>query len=72
MDILVKNSHLTSAKFKTARLINDKYVARAVNSGSLQLSDVGKDVPGDLKPLGYRIYIDTIENVVSKLKKLEG
>lgn len=69
LDILVKKSNNNTNKFRLANLINDKYVADKVNSGELELSDIGKLDEKQLKPIGSRVYIDSLENILSRLEK---
>lgn len=67
-DILIKNNiDSNTNKYRTASLINDKFIAESMNNGELLLNDIGKIVETQLKPLGSKIYIDTLENVTLRL-----
>lgn len=69
-DILVKHLDNSNYKYRNARLINEKSIAEKVNSHEVMLSEVDKLVPGQLKPVGHKIYIDNIDNIVNRLKAL--
>lgn len=69
-DILVKNSLDTNTnKYRAARLINDKFIADSMNNGDITLKDIGKTEKNKLKPIGSKIYIDTLENVTLRLEQ---
>lgn len=68
-DILIKNTTTSSQKYRAAMLINDSYAAELVNKGDIDLQDIGVKGKG-LKPIGHRIYIDSLENVRKRLAKL--
>lgn len=70
-DILVRNSTDNSSKSRSARIINDKFIAEAVNKGELNLSDIGILRDGEIKPIGDIIYICSSSELISRLKRLE-
>lgn len=69
-DILVRNSSDISNKSRTARMINDKFIAESINKGELNLCDVGIFRDGDIKPIGNVIYICSSDELINKLKRL--
>lgn len=71
-DILIKNADGNNNKYRSAKLINDKYIADSMNKGELVLNDIGKFKNNQLKPIGSSIYIDTLENVINRLHSLES
>lgn len=70
-DILVKNDADGNSKTRSARLINDKFVADEMNNNRISLSDINKLVDGELKPVGCKVYVDTLDNIIDRLSKLE-
>jgi hypothetical protein len=70
-DILIRNANSNSNKIRSARLINDKYIADSINNGDFTLNDINKTKQGELKPIGSKVYIDTLENIIEKLNKLK-
>ena len=66
-DILINNSESSGGKLRTARLINDRYVAELMNNGKLSLSSIGKFNGNNLKPIGQKIFIGTLEKVIERL-----
>lgn len=70
-DVLVRSSSEGGSKSRAAKIINDKFVADAVNKGELNLSDIGIIRYGELKPIGSSIYICSSDELISRLKKLE-
>lgn len=70
-DVLVRNSSENSSKSRAARIINDKFIADAVNCGELNLNDIGIFKDGELKPIGNTIYVCNSDELVSRLKRLE-
>lgn len=71
-DILVRNTNTHTAKYRAARMVNDGFIAEQVNNGLLELSEVGKEADGQLKPVGYAVYIDDMHNIIKKINKLYG
>ena len=71
-DILIKHLDQSNYKYRNARLINEKSIAEKVNSHEIVLAEADKLVQGQLKPLGHRIYIDNIDNLIHRLKLLSG
>ena len=71
-DILIKNTAITSQKYRAAMLINDAYSADLVNNGEIELQDIGKVREGQLKPIGHKILVGTLENVTKRLNELKG
>lgn len=69
-DILIKNVDSNNSKYRTAKIINDKHIANAMNNNGVSFNDIGKKVEGELKPLGNKIYIDTLSNVLDRLEEL--
>lgn len=69
-DILIRNADGTSSKSRAARIINDKYIADAMNSGEISLGDIGKSLTGSLKPIGSVIYVCSTDELVNKLIEL--
>lgn len=69
-DILIKNIDSNNSKYRTAKIINDKHIADSMNNNGVSFNDIGKKVDGELKPLGNRIYIDTLSNVLERLEEL--
>lgn len=66
-DILVSGINTDTNKCKVAKIINDKYTADKINSGEIRLDDIGKHVDAQLKPLGQKIYIDTLDNILDRV-----
>lgn len=71
-DILVKHLDQSNYKYRNARLINEKSVAEKVNSNEIMLDEADKFISGQLKPLGHKIYIDNIENIMKRLELLSN
>lgn len=71
-DILIRNSSENNSKSRAARIINDKFVANSVNSGELNLSDIGIFRDGEVKPIGNIIYICKSDELIHRLSGLEG
>lgn len=70
-DVLIRHTtDVTTAKYRTARLINDEATARKVNSGELTLNEADKIIPGQLKPMGQKIYITTLDTFIKRLDEL--
>lgn len=69
-DILVYNGVSTNIKYRAASAINDKYIAKLMNNNILELKDVGKQLDGKLKPLGCKIYIDSLSNILKHLDSI--
>jgi len=69
-DILIKNSGLESERSRLARIVNDKYTARLLNSDKYTLEDIGKFTGESIKPIGSLIYIDNINNLIKRLEVL--
>lgn len=69
-DILIKNTTTSSQKYRAAMLINDAYAAELVNKGEIELQDIGVRDGKSLKPVGHKIYIDSLDNVRKRLKEL--
>ena len=70
-DILVKNYDEPTVKIRIMRLLNDKHVAELMNNNKLELNNIGKFTINSLKPLGSKIYADTLENIVDRLNKFK-
>lgn len=70
-DILIRNSTDNNSKSRAARIINDKFIAESMNSGELNLSDIGVFRDGEIKPIGNIIYICKSDELVNRLKRLE-
>lgn len=71
-DILIRNSSENNSKSRTARIINDKFIAESINSGKLNLSDVGVFKNNEIKPIGNIIYICKSDELIYRLKGLSG
>jgi len=69
-DILIKHLDQSNYKYRNARLINERSIAEKVNSHEILLEEADKFLPGQLKPLGHKIYIDNTDNLVNRLKLL--
>lgn len=69
-DILIKHLDQSNYKYRNARLINERSIAEKVNSHEIDLGDADKFIDGELKPLGHKIYIDSIDNLINRLKLL--
>lgn len=72
VDILIRNASGNSNKSRAARIINDKFVAESMNSGSLSLNDINRIDEKQLKPIGCKIYICGTDELVNRLHKLEN
>lgn len=71
-DILVRNFDNTSNKLRAAQLINDKFVANKMNNGEISLDDIDKLDENSYKPIGSKVYIDNLENVIKALDRMKG
>lgn len=69
-DILIRNSSDNNSKSRAARIINDKFIANSVNSGELNLSDIGIFRDGEVKPIGNTIYICKSDELIHRLNGL--
>jgi hypothetical protein len=69
-DILIKHINTVNSKYKSARLINDRYTAEKVNSGQIDIDDIGIFESNKLKPIGSKVYIDSLDNVLNRLRML--
>ena len=69
-DVLIRHTDVNTAKYRAARLMNDEATARKVNSGELALNEADKIIPGQLKPMGQKIYITTLETFINRLDEL--
>lgn len=70
-DILVKNFDGNNSKYRAAKIINDRFIAESMNKGEITLSNIGKTKEGELKPLGSRIYIDELINILKRLNTIK-
>lgn len=70
-DILIRNSSENNSKSRAARIINDKFIAESMNSGSLELKDINRTLDGELKPQGSKILICSSDELIQRLKRLE-
>lgn len=70
-DILIRNSSENNSKIRAARIINDKFVADAMNSGELNLCDINVVIDGELKPIGSKVLVCSSDELISKLLRLE-
>jgi len=68
-DVLIRNSN-TSNKCKIARYINDKNIANAMNNNTISYNDINKFNDDELKPIGHKIFIATIEELIARLEVL--
>ena len=71
-DVLIMHIETVTSKYRTARLLNDEVTAKQVNTGELKLTDAGKIIDTDLKPLGQKIYIVSLSTFLERLDKLWG
>ena len=71
-DVLIMHIETVTSKYRTARLLNDEVTAKQVNTGELKLTDAGKIINTDLKPLGQKIYIVSLSTFLERLDKLWG
>jgi hypothetical protein len=71
-DILIKNVNNKGIKYRRAVEVNDISSAKYINSGDLDLDNVGQLDAFNLKPAGYSIYIDNLENIIKRLNMLRG
>lgn len=67
VDILVRNHDGNNAKYRAAKLINDKHSADLINNNNVDIDSIGLQNQVTLKPLGHVIYIDSLENIIEKL-----
>jgi len=70
-DILVRNANSANSKFRAARIINDKHIAELMNKGELTLDEIGT-FKNEFKPLGSKIYIDKLENIMKRIQEFIG
>jgi len=70
-DILIRVSN-NSNKCKLANYINDKNIANAMNNNIISYNDISKFVDGELKPVGHKIFITTVDELISRLEVLNG
>ena len=68
VDILVKSFDSNNTKTRLANAINDKYRADMINSGKLEIQDLDKFNDTELKPVGKKIYIDNLDNLLNRLE----
>lgn len=71
-DILVKNTTTSSQKYRAAMLINDAYSADLVNNGDIEIQDIGKVRAEELKPIGHKILIGSLEGIIKRLNEVKG
>ena len=71
-DILIKNFDGNTNKYRASKIINDKFIAEQMNNGKITLADIGKHIPNELKPAGYKIAIFSIEELLGVLDELKG
>lgn len=69
-DILIKNSDGNTNKYRAAKLINERFIADSMNKGEITLKDIGVFKEKELKPIGSRIYIETLDNILKRLNIL--
>lgn len=67
-DILVKNVDGASSKIRAARTINDEYTAELMNNTGMELRDIGKYEEGKLKPIGSKVFVESLANIESRLQ----
>ena len=70
-DILIKNYDNTTNKFRAARLVNDRLIAEQINIGSIELNDIGKFRDKELKPIGSKIYIGSMQDIIDRLNYIK-
>lgn len=66
-DILIKNSDEDNVKSRLASMINERNIAYLMNTGQIDLFDVGKFSPYELKPVGNIIFITSIDKLIKHL-----
>lgn len=71
-DILIRNSTENNSKSRTARIINDKFIAESINSGKISLGDIGVFRDNEIKPIGNIIYVCKSDDLIHRLKGLSG
>lgn len=69
-DIIVKNSSCRTTKTRAASIINDMFIADEINNGRLELNDINKKIDNKIKPLGSKIYVDTLNNIIERFEKV--
>lgn len=70
-DILVKNFDSTTNKFRAARLVNDRLIAEQINIGIIELSSIGKFKDKQVKPVGSKIYIGKLCDIIDRLEYIK-
>lgn len=71
IDILIKNSGENTNKVRIANLINNKYAADLMNNNKITLASINKLTDKDIKPLGAKIYITNLNNLIEHLNSIE-
>lgn len=66
-DILIRNAGNSNQKYRAARLINDKFTADQMNNCKITLKEVGSFKDKDLKPLGNKVFITTLDGLINRL-----
>lgn len=70
-DILIRGVDDNNNKIRIARIINDRNIAELVNKGELSLNNAGKAEFNQFKPVGNKIYIDTLFNIQNRLEYMK-
>ena len=70
-DILINGTNSTD-KCRDANIINNRFIAEEMNKNNIELNDIGKFKEGILKPIGAKIYIDNLQNVLNRLEELSN
>lgn len=70
-DILIQNFNTFNNKNRSAKAINNKYVAESINLDKFTLEDVNKKLDNELKPLGNQVWVCTSKQLIEQLDTLE-
>lgn len=70
-DIVIRNGSNINNKIEVANNINIKNSSELVNNNEIDVDDIGKNVYGELKPVGYKILICSIEELDDKIAEIK-
>lgn len=68
VDILVRNFDISNNKVRIASVINDKYRAELLNTHKYEIYDLDKFNSNEIKPIGKKIYITSLEDLLKRLE----
>ncbi len=66
-DIIIRNSWSKTYKIRKADEINDAYIAKLLNDDAIDMIEIDKFNDEQFKPIGKKIYIGSLANIIERL-----